>query len=139
MTTMAKTKEHNEVETSQHETENARAQQNTFVPGTDVVDSEEKVEILVEMPGADKESVDISLKENILTLEDRVRNTAGHDGYSLLFSEFPVDNFSRTFTLSHEFEMDNIQARMKEGVLSLTLPKRKEKEEGPRKINVVVE
>ncbi len=137
MTTMEKTKGQKEQNSNNSETQLAEVQKNTFLPGADVVDSESKVDIFVEMPGVDKESVNISLEKNILTVEGKVLIPESHDGYSLLLREFPVGNYHRTFTLGHEFDGAHIQAKMKEGVLHLTLPKRKDV--GPRKINVNAE
>lgn len=134
MTTMEKTKEQKELDSNQSEAQVSELQRNTFIPRTDVIDSEGKVEIMVEMPGVDKESVDISLKKNILTIEGKVFTPENREGYSLLLREFPVGNYHRTFTLGYEIEEGSIQARMKEGVLCLTLPKRTDA--GPRKISV---
>ncbi len=136
MTTLEKANEQQELKSESHEN-NVEVQRNSFVPGTDVVDSEGKVDILVEMPGVNKESVNISLEKNILTIYGEVRNRASREGYSLIVREFPVGNYHRTFTLSQEFDDANIQASMKEGVLHLTLPKRKDV--GPRRINVNAE
>lgn len=137
MTTMEKTKEQQELDSNKSEAQVAEVQKNAFLPGTDVVDSESKVDIFVEMPGVDKESVSISLEKNVLTIDGKVLAPESHDGYSLLLREFPVGNYHRTFTLGHEFDDANIQAKMKEGVLHLILPKRENA--GPRKINVNAE
>jgi len=134
MTTLEKTNEKQELKP---ENNNVAVQRSAFLPGTDVVDFEGKVDILVEMPGVDKESVNISLENNILTVDGEIRTRESREGYSLIVREFPVGNFHRTFTLGSEFDEANIQASIKEGVLHLTLPKRKDP--GPRKINVSAE
>lgn len=133
MTTLEKTHEQHGLN-SVNQQSNVEVERDTFLPRTDVVDHKEKVEILVEMPGVDKESVNISLEKNILTIEGKTRSPENREGYSLIVGEFPNGNYHRTFTLGHELDEENIQARMKDGVLRLTLPRREDV--GPRKINV---
>jgi HSP20 family molecular chaperone IbpA len=109
----------------------------TYLPRTDIVDTEEGIKIWAEMPGVGKESINIVLDKHVLTIEGHVTEPLSPKGYSLRVREYPVGHYHRTFKLGNEINSDDIQARMKNGVLCLTLPRNKAM--GPKKINVQVE
>ena len=119
------------------ESANAETQVNTYLPRTDIVDSESEVRIWAEMPGLDNGSVNITLEKNVLTLEGKVKIPIYPEGYSLKVNEYPVGNYRRTFRLGQDFNYEDIQAKMTNGVLCLVLPKSKDL--GPKKINVKAE
>ncbi len=116
---------------------NIKAQVNTYLPRTDIVDSEEEVRIWAEMPGLDNESVNITLEKNILTIDGKIKTNLYPEGYTLRVNEFPVGNYRRTFKLGQDLNCEDIQAKMKNGVLYLVLPK--SKDSGPKKISVIAE
>jgi len=62
------------------------------------------------------------LKKNILTISGRVEDGKIKD-YTLVFSEYEVGDYERTFTLSDEIDREKIKATVKQGVLRLELPK----------------
>lgn len=94
----------------------------TFVPRVDIYETKDALFVIADMPGVDENSVDVELEKNILTISGRVENGKVKD-YSLVFSEYEVGDYERTFTLSDEIDRDKIKATVRQGVLRLELPK----------------
>ncbi|HPD56761.1 MAG TPA: Hsp20/alpha crystallin family protein [Smithellaceae bacterium] len=94
----------------------------TFIPRVDIYETKEAIFLIADMPGVDEKTVDIELEKNILTITGRVEDGIGKD-YSLIFSEYEVGDYERSFTLSDEIDRDKINATVKQGVLRLELPK----------------
>ena len=107
-----------------------------FIPRADIFENQESIVVLADMPGVDDKSVDITLDRNILTINGFVVPEAPA-GYTLAYSEYAIGDYRRVFTLSNEIDRERIQARVKNGVLRLTLPKSKAVQ--PKKIVVKAE
>jgi HSP20 family protein len=134
MTTLEKIENQSEQKFVNQKNANAEVPMSTYLPRTDIVDSETEVKIWAEMPGLDSNSVNIILDKNVLTLEGQLPVSLQPEGYALKISEYPVGNYRRTFRLSQEFNCEDIQAKMKNGVLCIALPKRKDI--GPKRVTV---
>ena len=93
-----------------------------YVPRSDIYETDDDIVVLVDMPGVDENSIDITLEKNILTINGYVEPEE-HQDYSLMFAEYGVGDYERSFRLSDEIDRDNIAASMKNGVLRLKLPK----------------
>ena len=92
-----------------------------YVPRADIFETEEQVTIIADMPGVDKDSVDITLEKNTLTIRGFV-DPESHEGSTLSYAEYGVGDYERSFVLSNEIDRDQIEATVKNGVLRLTLP-----------------
>lgn len=93
-----------------------------YSPLTDIVESADEILVLADMPGVDEKCVDITLEKNVLTIyayppEEIVEN------YSQVFSEYGVGDFERKFVVSQEIDREKIAAKVKNGVLTVHLPK----------------
>lgn len=95
-----------------------------FVPRADIFESQDKLVVLADMPGVDESSVEITVENNILTLQGFVKAPA-RDGYRPALTEYGIGDFRRSFTLSNAIDREGIEASCKNGVLKLTLPKSK--------------
>jgi HSP20 family protein len=95
-----------------------------FVPQVDIVESEDRILLVADLPGVDQEGIEVTLEKNVLTLRGAVKPQAP-EGYSLGYSEYSVGNFERAFTVSNDIDRQAIEAVIKDGVLKLTLPKAK--------------
>jgi|GEM_PF-303600 len=137
MTTAEKTELNERQQESLNDAAKIEIQMETYLPVTDIVDNENEVRIYAELPGLDSDSVSITLDKNVLSIEGKYKEVPRPEGYSLISGEYPVGNYRRTFKLSQDFSSENIQAKMKDGILSLILPKRKEI--GPKKVKVFAE
>lgn len=94
----------------------------TFVPRVDIYETKEAIFLIADMPGVDEKTVEIELEKNILTITGRVEDGMAKD-HNLIFSEYEVGDYERSFTLSDEIDRDKINATVKQGVLRLELPK----------------
>ena len=106
-----------------------------FVPRADIYETNEAIVLLTDMPGADENSLDIMLENDVLTINGYV-DTAYPEGYGLSYGEYRVGDYQRSFTLSNKIDSDKIEATVKDGVLRLYLPKA---EPSTRKITVAAE
>lgn len=104
-----------------------------FIPRVDIIENEGAIVVKADMPGVDAESVDIALEGQELTITGKCQ-TQAPEGYTQSFGEYLNGNYERDFTLGDSVDREKIQAVVKDGVLSLTLPKAKEAQ--PRRITV---
>ncbi len=113
---------------------NEAAQAYQWTPSTDIVRNGEEFLLELDVPGVKPEAIDLSVKDNTLTIEGE-RASDREEG-DVLRSERLTGKFKRSFTLSDAIDQDAIKAEFNNGVLSVTLRKKPELE--PRKINVEV-
>ena len=104
-----------------------------FVPETDIFETEDALTVVMEVPGVNKEAVDISVENEVLKVEAKI-DPAKYDGMEPLYTEYNVGHFTRSLTLSNKIDRQQISARLEDGVLTLTL--KKMKEAMPRRIAV---
>ena len=106
-------------------------------PPVDIVDTTEAILIYVEIPGVDKDEVDIEVKDNVLTIRgERVVDSRIGNG-SYYRSERVFGKFGRSFALPAMIHTDHIKANFKNGVLKISIPK--PAEEKPRQVTINVE
>jgi HSP20 family protein len=112
---------------------NDRAQREQFaVPRASVVESGDGYTLQVEMPGVNKEGLEISVENNELTITGR-RSMPNIEG-TILHRESRVENYRRSFELDPSIDTGKISAKIEQGVVMLHLPKAEHVK--PRKINV---
>jgi HSP20 family protein len=104
-----------------------------FLPTADIYESNDALNVVLEMPGVDKSSVDIRVEDDILKIEGRL-DFSKYQGLQPLYTEYNVGHYSRSFRLSSKIDQNKIGAELKDGVLSLVLPKVEEAK--PRTIQV---
>jgi len=93
-----------------------------FVPRADIYELEDQIVVVADVPGADENSIEITLEKSTLTINAFVEPVVP-EGHSLTFAEYQIGDFHRSFRLSDEIDRDKIQASVKNGVLHLYLPK----------------
>jgi HSP20 family protein len=101
-------------------------------PRASVVENADGYLLQVEMPGVNKEGLEITMEDNELTIVGR-RSLPMIDG-TLLHRESRRENFRRTFEIDPSIDFNKINATMDQGILTLTLPKAEHVK--PRKITV---
>ena len=104
-----------------------------FVPATDISETEDALTVVMEVPGVDKEAVDINVENDVLRVEAKI-DPAKYQGMEPLYTEYNIGHFARSFTLSNQIDRQQISAKLEDGVLTLTL--KKAKEAMPRKISM---
>lgn len=106
-----------------------------YEPAVDIFESKEAFTVLADMPGARRESLDVDVKEGILSLTATVEPPP--EGHRPVYREYGIGGYLRRFTLSDKIDPSRIEAVLKDGVLTLTLPKAEAARS--RKIEVRVE
>ena len=104
-----------------------------FVPTADIYETPDALNVILEMPGVEKSNVDIQVNDGVLRVEGRL-DLSKYQGLQPLYIEYNIGHYARTFQLSNKIDQDKIAAEMKDGVLSLLLPKAEEAK--PRAIRV---
>ena len=123
---------------AQHKREVEKKQESTmpvrdFVPVTDIFETEQALTVVLEMPGVSKESVEVGVENDVLTLTGRI-DSSKYEGLQPLYTEYNIGNYSRSFQISSKIEQEGIKAELKDGVMTLVLPKAEKAM--PRRISV---
>jgi HSP20 family protein len=109
------------------------ARERTVAPAVDIFEDAGGITLLADMPGVSKDRLDVRLDGDTLAIEGRVGLNA-HADLRVLWAEVGVPQFRRTFTLSRELDASRIEANLKDGVLTLRVPKQAHAQ--PRRIAV---
>ena len=107
-----------EVESKQEATIPARM----FVPATDIFETEEALTVILEMPGVDKDKVDVKVENDVLTIEGWI-DFSRYEGLQPVYTEYNIGSYARSFQLSSKIDQDQISAELRDGVMTLVLPK----------------
>jgi HSP20 family molecular chaperone IbpA len=107
-----------EVESKEESTQPARL----FQPQTDIFETREALTLVLEMPGVDKGSVEVRVENDVLNIDGHV-DFSKYDGLRPLYTEYNVGHYARSFRLSSKIEQEGISAELKDGVMTLVLPK----------------
>ena len=104
-----------------------------FLPITDIFETDQALTVILEMPGVDKEKVDVNVENDILTIEGRI-DYSKYEGLQPVYTEYNIGHYIRTFQISSKIDQGQISAELKDGVMKLLLPKAEKAK--PRKIKV---
>jgi HSP20 family protein len=104
-----------------------------FLPNADIYETKDALNVILEMPGVEKSSVDVRVEDGVLKVEGRL-DFSKYQGLQPLYTEYNVGHYSRSFRLANTIDQNKIGAELKDGVLSLVLPKVEEAK--PRTIEV---
>jgi HSP20 family protein len=118
-----------EVEKAQEATRPMRA----FLPTADIFETDDALTVVLEMPGVDRDNIDVSVENGLLTVEGKI-NFNKYEGMQPVYSEYNIGPYRRTFRISSQVAQDKIRAEMRDGVITLVLPKAEEAK--PRRIEV---
>jgi HSP20 family molecular chaperone IbpA len=118
-----------EVEKKQESTIPARV----FVPATDIFETDQALTVVMEMPGVHKDNVEVNVENDVLKISGKI-DFSKYEGLQPLYTEYNIGNYSRSFELSSKIEQEGIKAELKDGVMSLVLPKAEKAK--PRRISV---
>jgi HSP20 family protein len=104
-----------------------------FLPTADIYETDDALNVVLEMPGVEKNSVEIRVEDGVLKIDGRL-DFSKYQGLQPLYTEYNVGHYSRSFRLPSRIDQNKIAAELKDGVLSLVLPKVEEAK--PRTIQV---
>jgi len=125
----------NALQKKQHRTEIARPESTRgaqYLPRVDILETDEELFLYADMPGVKPAELDVRFENGELILYGRC--PPRQDGNSYLLCEYGVGDFHRTFSISEDIDADKISAELKNGVLTVRLPKTENVK--PRRIQV---
>ena len=106
-----------------------------WIPAADIYESEGEYLLALDLPGINRDALDVSLDEGRLSVRGE-RAAAAAEGAGVRRAERPQGRFVRSFSLPESVDRARIAADYKDGVLLLHLPKRAEKQSGRVKIDI---
>ena len=105
----------------------------TYVPQVDVLETAEELLLRADLPGTGPGSVDVQYENGVLSLHGAVEDRGTGETHHLL-CEYGVGHFDRSFEIGDLVDPDRIQAEIRDGVLTVHLPKKAAAQ--PRRIDV---
>jgi len=105
-----------------------------LVPELDVHESASAITVEADLPGVEEKDLEVTLTGNRLTISGKREAERNEDGTTWYTYERSYGSFSRTFTLPEGVDTDRVDGELKNGVLTVHLPKRAELK--PRKISI---
>ena len=121
--------DHNDLTT----TKSSASDERPVLPAVDIFEDAGGITVLADMPGVAKDGLEVKLDGENLSVEGRVLLDTPTE-MRVLWAEVSVPRFQRTFTLSRELDAARIEANLKDGVLTLRVPKQAHAQ--PRRIEV---
>jgi HSP20 family protein len=98
--------------------------QNSAYPKCDIVDFEDRIEIVAEVPGLSKEQINIDVDADVISIKGEKTSNIEKDGGTYLRRELKKSSFKRTFTANPKvFDLEKVSAKFEDGILELTVPK----------------
>lgn len=105
----------------------------TLRPPVDIFETAEGLTVIADLPGVQKEDVQIQVENDILTIKAVAKSNLNAD---INYREFELYPYFRQFQLSDKTDQEKIKAEMKNGVLIIHLPKKEEAK--PKQIPITV-
>ncbi len=112
------------------------AEKGVAYPAIDIIDRADEVLVKAEMPGVAKDNIDISMQENTLTIKGEIKEETGAKEENYSYSERNYTSYMRSINIPFKITAEKITATLKDGILSIHLPKATEVL--PKKITVEV-
>jgi HSP20 family protein len=103
-----------------------------FEPSVDIYETPKELVLVADIPGSTSEQLDVNIRDNVLTLTARVGDIDPR--WKPIYQEYRLGHYSRQFRIGQQIDQAKINARIKDGVLTLGLPKAEAAQ--PRKITI---
>lgn len=107
-----------------------------FTPSVNTREGEHAYHVEVDLPGVNKENINVDVKDNIVTIsgERKTKKEVKEDDYYKVESSY--GKFERSFTLPENVDVENIHAESEDGVLEVVIPKLAKTENKAKKIEI---
>ena len=107
--------------------------QRWVLPAVDVYEDETGITLLADMPGVPKDRLELKVEGDALLIEGSVQPSTP-EGLEAIYAEVRIPRYRRSFSLSRELDTSRVDANLKDGVLTLRIPKQAHAQ--PRRIAV---
>jgi HSP20 family protein len=119
--------------THQQPQSQAREAEYTLVPPADIFEDADGISVVLDMPGVSKDRLHVKAEGNGLVVEGDAEISMP-EGMEAVYADIRATHYRRSFGLTSELDADRIEAALKDGVLTLRIPKRAESK--PRRIEI---
>jgi len=113
--------------------------QKSFTPKVDVSENEKEINVSAELPGMEEKDIEVSLEKDFLVIKGEKKEESETNEKGVYHTERAYGAFTRTIQLPEGIDGDNIKARYKNGVLTVTVPKAQKPAEEKKKIDISAE
>ncbi len=96
----------------------------TAYPKVNIYEYDDRVSIVAEIPGLDKKQLNVEVENGNLIISGDKHNIHEEDGAKIVRRELKASSFKRSFELGELLDGENIEAKFKDGVLSISTPKK---------------
>ncbi|MGO9171343.1 MAG: Hsp20/alpha crystallin family protein [Rhodomicrobium sp.] len=107
-----------------------------LTPSVDVVEKDDAFELTADLPGVDEKNIEVKLSGGILTIKGEREEHKEEKKKDFYVSERQFGSFERSFQVPESVESDKIDAHFKNGVLTISLPKKPGSQKAEKKISV---
>ena len=107
-----------------------------FTPRIEVAEDEKSYLVKAELPGMDKNDIEVTLDDNVLTLKGEKKEEKEEKGKKSYYKETRYGSFYRQIPFPESIDEEKVNAKFKKGVLSLVIPKKEAKNKKSIKIDV---
>lgn len=98
----------------------------TWSPALDIVERDKEYVVTAELPGINEDHVNISLKDNVLTIRGEKKSEHTEDSDNCYYNERTYGEFQRMIRLDSDIDSKNVEANYENGILAIHLPKSKD-------------
>jgi len=105
-------------------------------PASDAKLADDYYRITIELPGVEDKDMEITVHDGVVTVQGEKRTEREEEGDTWYFSERQYGSFSRSFRLPPDADETKVNADLKDGVLTVTVPKSELKETGAKKVEI---
>lgn len=120
---------------SKQKTAATEEQERALLPPVDIFENASGITVRADMPGVSRERLEVHIDNDTLSIEGRAE-TPMPEGMEALHADVRSTLYRRNFSLSSELDGEKIEAGLKDGVLTLRIPKREAHK--PRRIEVQI-
>ena len=114
----------------------AASSESALRPAVDIFENDEGITLQADMPGVSKDRLNVRVEGTSLLIEGEI-GISRQEQMQALYADVRSATYRRSFLLSNELEASKIDANLKDGVLTVRIPKRAELR--PRRIEVRAE
>lgn len=107
-----------------------------LAPASDASTDGDAYRITVELPGVEEKDIDVTVQEGMITVKGEKSSSREDKGDTWFFSERQYGAFSRTFRVPNDAQADKVEADLKDGVLTLSIPKKAQQEAQSTKVQI---
>jgi HSP20 family protein len=105
-------------------------------PAVDIIEKDNAYEVTADLPGFDEKNIEVKLQNGSLSIKGERKSEKEEKKKDYHLTEREFGSFERRFTLPEGVDPDKIEANLKKGVLTVTLPKKPEAQKPAKKIEV---